>query len=308
MKMNKNILQEKDLKILSYNHIEAENKIIDQKQSETFDKLEQQIVITIEKSGKYSFENLKNVSKYAVININNNLDVEIYELNQSEEALSLIDIEINIAKNSKVEYLLIDQVQKMYQKRIINVYQNAQLDFKVVGLNQLMSENQININLIEKNAQAKFKLATIAKKNAYNVYHSEMNNLFANTKGDIWQKGVVKNNGKNEFLATGFIKKGADDASNFQESRVLLLDNAAKGDASPLLLIDHYNVLAGHAASVSRVNENELYYLESRGIEKSNAEKLMTIAFVKPLIDEIKDKKWQDTVQQTIENLLTNEE
>ena len=100
----------------------------------------------------------------------------------------------------------------------------------------------------------------------------------------------------NDFVTTGFIKKGSDDASNYQESRVLLLDDASLGNASPLLLIDHYNVVAGHAAGVSRVNEEDLYYLQSRGINKSEAEKLMTLAFVKPLIDLIDDQEIKEEV------------
>ncbi len=85
-------------------------------------------------------------------------------------------------------------------------------------------------------------------------------------------------------------------AKNFQESRVLLLDKAAKGDASPILLINHHDVEAGHAAGVSRVDDEELYYLMSRGIDKQAAGRLMTSAFVRPVIDKISDEEKLEAV------------
>ena len=183
------------------------------------------------------------------------------------------------------------------------VHENKTLEIKYFCFAKETNEIKINIDLIETKAKADFKLITIATETTDNKIEVKVNNLAPQTEGNIWQKGVVKNQGKNQFLATGYIKKGCDEASNYQESRVLLLDDAAKGDASPILLIDHYNVLAGHAASVSRVNSDELYYLQSRGISKKDAENLMTIAFIKPLIDET-DEETQKELMQLIESLL----
>jgi Fe-S cluster assembly protein SufD len=69
-------------------------------------------------------------------------------------------------------------------------------------------------------------------------------------------------------------------------------------------LIDHYNVVAGHAAGVSRVNEADLYYLQSRGIDKVNAEHLMTLAFIKPLVDLITDEEVKSFVEEQIEVII----
>ena len=76
------------------------------------------------------------------------------------------------------------------------------------------------------------------------------------------------------FNGIGKIEKGATRANAVQESRVLMLSENARGDANPILLIDEDDVTAGHAASVGRVDPFQLFYLMSRGISKTEAERL----------------------------------
>lgn len=233
-----------------------------------------------------NFNNLKNPNQLETIKINNSINEKMNIDIINDTKLFIYDF----GYNHKIDLSFF-------------VKENKNLEIKYFCFAKNKNYININIDLEEKKASADFKLITIATQTTDNKIEVKINNLAPETKGNIWQKGVVKNQGKNQFLATGFIKKGSDEASNFQESRVLLLDDAAKGDASPILLIDHYNVLAGHAASVSRVNSDELYYLQSRGISKQDAENLMTIAFIKPLIDET-DEKTQNKLMDLIESLL----
>ena len=66
------------------------------------------------------------------------------------------------------------------------------------------------------------------------------------------------------------IEKGATKANGQQTERVLMLSPKARGDANPILLIDEDDVKAGHAASVGQVNEEQVYYLMSRGISRED--------------------------------------
>ena len=86
------------------------------------------------------------------------------------------------------------------------------------------------------------------------------------------------------FNAIGKIENGATRANAVQESRVLMLSGDARGDANPILLIDEDDVTAGHAASVGRVDELQLYYLMSRGITKEEAERLIIHGFLEPVV------------------------
>ena len=63
-----------------------------------------------------------------------------------------------------------------------------------------------------------------------------------------------------------------------------MLSEKARGDANPILLIDEDDVTAGHAASVGRVDDLQLFYLMSRGIQRKEAERLVIHGFLDPVV------------------------
>ena len=261
--MNKEILLENNDSIDKYN----EFKIITNKkfteeiiqEKSIFSNFTEMRKITISESGTYEIEN-KN--RFISIDILENLNVEIIEIEKETDFKFYNDTKISVGKNSNLKILSLDKFEGGHNSKIFDVLENAHAEVHVVGFNNGYNENKIIINLNEEGASSNLKIITIANTNTHAIYENRINNNAPKTKADIWQKAVVKNGGMNDFVTTGFIKKGSDDASNYQESRVLLLDDASLGNASPLLLIDHYNVVAGHAAGVSRVNEEDLYYLQ----------------------------------------------
>ncbi|WP_223127949.1 Fe-S cluster assembly protein SufD [Pasteuria penetrans] len=87
------------------------------------------------------------------------------------------------------------------------------------------------------------------------------------------------------------IHKGAKKSNGQQTTRTLMLSPKARGDANPILLIDENDVLAGHAASVGKVDPMHLYYLKSRGIPQREAERLLIQGFLTGLFSEI---DWPD--------------
>ncbi len=91
------------------------------------------------------------------------------------------------------------------------------------------------------------------------------------------------------FNGIGQIIKGAKGSDAQQESRVLMLSRRARGDANPLLLIDENDVTAGHAASVGRVDDEQMYYLMSRGISERVARKLVIRGFMGEVFNENAD-------------------
>lgn len=98
---------------------------------------------------------------------------------------------------------------------------------------------------------------------------------------------MVKDNATTVFNGIGKIEHGASKSNAEQETRVLMLSDKARGDANPILLIDEDDVMAGHAASVGRVDPTQLYYLMSRGISKAEAERLIIYGFLAPVVNQL---------------------
>ena len=80
-------------------------------------------------------------------------------------------------------------------------------------------------------------------------------------KRNILKRGVMKDSATTIFNGIGKIEHGASKSNAEQESRLLMLSEKARGDANPMLLIDEDDVMAGHAASVGRVDPVQLYYI-----------------------------------------------
>lgn len=100
------------------------------------------------------------------------------------------------------------------------------------------------------------------------------------------------------------IEKGATKADGQQTERVLMLSPKARGDANPILLIDEDDVTAGHAASVGQVNQEQIYYLMSRGISRTVAESLIIYGFLAPVVSEIPLEGLRDQLQGLVERKL----
>jgi len=100
------------------------------------------------------------------------------------------------------------------------------------------------------------------------------------------------------------IEHGATKSNGQQTEKVLMLSPNARGDANPILLIDEDDVMAGHAASVGKVNPDQVYYLMSRGISKTNAERLIIYGFLAPIIAEIPLELLRTRLQRIVERKL----
>ncbi|AJY75956.1 Fe-S cluster assembly protein SufD [Paenibacillus beijingensis] len=100
------------------------------------------------------------------------------------------------------------------------------------------------------------------------------------------------------------IEKGATKANGEQTEKVMMLSPKARGDANPILLIDEDDVKAGHAASVGQVNPEQVYYLMSRGISKSDAERLIIYGFLAPVVSAIPLDSVREQLQRLLERKL----
>lgn len=224
-------------------------------------------------------------------NINHQLYINLLDSIDAQE------LNFELAPHSKLEVLVYSvQVSDTNIKLAFNVNEDATLNVIYV-INSSGSNNvEISVNLNQVRAESAVNVVSIASGKTSNQVNVKSNNLSKYTNAQIIQKAVALSGGENIFEATGFIAKDCSKSTNFQESRVLLLDDASKGEASPILLINHHDVEAGHAAGVTRVDEDSLYYLMSRGIDKGSAEKLVTSGFIRPIIDKISNDQLREKI------------
>ena len=122
------------------------------------------------------------------------------------------------------------------------------------------------------------------------VYDLEIESLYkkSKTKGKVLIKGVVGSGAMVTVRGMVKIGKNIKDIDSSLEMRMLLLGEKSRAVLVPNMEIESNEVKASHAATVSRVNEDQLFYLTSRGVERERAEELLVKGFLKVITDKIK--------------------
>lgn len=108
-----------------------------------------------------------------------------------------------------------------------------------------------------------------------------------NTKSEIILKGVLEDLSKINFEGLVKIEKGAKGTNTWLATHLLILSDQAKGRATPSLEILENDIKAGHAATVGKVNEMEMFYLQSRGLSEKQAKQLIVQGFLSSIINKM---------------------
>jgi FeS assembly protein SufD len=116
---------------------------------------------------------------------------------------------------------------------------------------------------------------------------SNITHIGKNTSGHAVSKGVVKDRARSLFKGMIRIEKGAKNSRAYLAEHGMILSKDARADAIPGLEIETNDVKATHSASVAQINDEELFYLMSRGLSEDDAKKLIIIGFFEPLVERI---------------------
>ncbi|MCW3778886.1 Fe-S cluster assembly protein SufD [Levilactobacillus namurensis] len=219
-------------------------------------------------------------------------------------------VEIVAQENSQVTFAAVDelgaQTQVAFQRRA-NVAANAQVNWAIGLMNQGNTVGQCETDLIGDGAQSDAKVVAITNHDQREGINTKITNHGKHTVGNILQRGVLQGQSELIFNGIGDIIHGAAGAQAEQENRILMMDPGTHGDANPILLIDENDVLAGHAASVGQVDQRELYYLLSRGLDKQTAERLVIRGFLSAVLTAIPSLTVRQQLVQTIERNLRHD-
>ncbi len=210
----------------------------------------------------------------------------------AEESNGVVNIvtEVFANSNAKVTFGAVDYLAKG-TTTYVNRRGVAGKDGRIEWALGLMSEgNTVSENttyLMGDGSYGDTKTVTVGRGEQSQNLTTSIVHFGKYSEGYILKHGVMKESASSIFNGIGKIEHGASKSNAEQESRVLMLSEKARGDANPILLIDEDDVTAGHAASVGRVDPIQLYYLMSRGIPQTEAERLVIHGFLAPVVNEL---------------------
>ncbi|MFE8702322.1 Fe-S cluster assembly protein SufD [Cytobacillus sp. FJAT-54145] len=209
-----------------------------------------------------------------------------------DSANSIFNIvsEVIANDNARVQYGAVDTLAKgttTYVNRRGVAGRHARIEWALGLMNDGNTISENVTNLMGDGSLGDTKTVVVGRGEQIQNFTTKVVHFGKNSEGYILKHGVMKDSASSIFNGIGKIEHGASKSNAEQESRVLMLSEKARGDANPILLIDEDDVTAGHAASVGRVDPLQLYYLMSRGIPQSEAERLVIHGFLAPVVNEL---------------------
>ena len=199
-------------------------------------------------------------------------------------------VEIICKKNSRVRYSTIqnwsNNVYNMVTKRAI-AEEGAVMEWVDGNLGSRVTMKYPSVYLNGEGAHGEVLSVAFAGKGQHQDAGGKIIHNAPNTTSKIVSKSLSKNGGRTSYR--GLIKLGKD-ADNSKSSVVcdaLLLDEESQSDTYPYIEVDNDQVNVEHEASVSKIGEEQLHYLMSRGISELEASAMIVNGFIEPLVKEL---------------------
>ena len=252
---------------------------------------------------------------HVTIQVGNNAKfnfIENFVSNQKDDKapFSLVS-EVVAHDGAKVNYSSITNQPGQKRGTILRrglTYKDSLINWNVAAMDEADVYHDNTTNILGDGSEANLKIVTLGVKEQKTYFNSEVINQGLSSKGDILQHGVLLDKSHIVFNGVGFIVKGATGSNAYQSSRMLTLSSEAKADANPMLLIDENDVMAGHGASLGRIDEEQLYYLQSRGLTRKESSRLLVHGFLSPVISELTVDKIKELVTVLIDEKINNNE
>lgn len=235
-------------------------------------------------------------------NLNNSLIV-----NQNEDLViyapfnkTINDLNIIVEKDAHLKILFVNS--KLNLKAALN--KNAKMEIYNVFITNKNAQININVDLNEEEAESKITNVYLGTNDSIiesNVYINHNNKL---TNSDFMTYAISKDNAKLILNNNAHILNGMHQSNAYQKTKGLNLSSNAKIITQPNLFIDEYDVKASHSVAIGSINQDDLFYLMSRGLPIVEASKLIVMGFISPIISNIEDEETKNNIyNQFINNL-----
>lgn len=109
-------------------------------------------------------------------------------------------------------------------------------------------------------------------------------------------RGVLRDNSDSKYIGSIVIEENATQTESFLDDGVLVLGNGTKNQSEPILEIRNNDVKASHGSTTGRINEEEVFYLQARGLSKKEAENIIVEGFFEKLLNQIEDTTIREVI------------
>ena len=199
-------------------------------------------------------------------------------------------IEIVVKKGARVRYTTIQNwstnVYNLVTQRAM-VYGDGVMEWVDANLGSKLTMKYPSCYLMEPGARGEILSMAFAGHGQHQDTGGKVVHFAPHTSSKITSKSISKSGGRASYRGLLKVHKGATDVKSNVVCDALLLDPSSRSDTYPYIEIDEQDVTIGHEATVSKVGEEQLFYLMSRGLSEGEATTMVVSGFIEPLVKEL---------------------
>jgi Fe-S cluster assembly protein SufB len=199
-------------------------------------------------------------------------------------------IEIIVKKNARMRYTTIqnwsNNMYNLVTQRAI-VHEGGTMEWVDANLGSKLTMKYPSCYLVGERAHGEILSLAFAARGQHQDTGGKVIHVAPNTSSKITSKSISKDSGRASYRGLLKVQKGAYNSRSNVVCDALLLDPSSRSDTYPYIEIDEDDVSIGHEASVSKVGEEQLFYLMSRGLNEQEATGMVVSGFIEPLVKEL---------------------
>ncbi len=199
-------------------------------------------------------------------------------------------IEIIVKKNARVRYSTIqnwsNNVYNLVTQRA-KVYENGTMEWVDANLGSKVTMKYPSCYLMEPGAHGEILSVAFAGPGQHQDAGGKALHLAPNTSSKITSKSISRGDGRSSYRGLLKVSTKAEGSKSNVVCDALLLDPESRSDTYPYIEVDAQDVTLGHEATVSKVGEEQLFYLMSRGLSEEEATTMVVSGFIEPLVKEL---------------------
>jgi Fe-S cluster assembly protein SufD len=216
--------------------------------------------------------------------------------------------EIIVGAGASLRYLCVQDLSEqawILGSQRAQVARDASLHWVGLGLGSGHGKLRMETDINGSGASAKVTGAYAAHGRQHIDYDTTQEHAAPHTTSDLAFRGVLRDRATAVWSGMIKVDPGAQRTDAFQESRNLLMNDGAHADAIPGLEIEANDVRCTHAATVARLDEDQVFYLQSRGLDRAEAERLLVGGFLEVIAGRLEDSPFlHDTVSAALQREL----
>jgi Fe-S cluster assembly protein SufD len=251
-----------------------------------------------------SFDGVAVVSRLVIVAGENSQATIIHRVRSADiRALYIPEVELHLASGANVRYIVVQELgPQMLQigTQATQIGRDATLSSMTVSLGGSYARTRFDAEMIERGGHNELLAVYFAERDQMHDFRTVQNHVAPRTSSDLIFKGAVAGRARSVYSGLIKIAEHARGTAANQTNRNLLLSPDASAESVPNLEIENNDVKCSHASAIGPIDDDERYYLESRGVPSDVADRLIVLGFFNELLVRIPDEELRARLITTI--------